>query len=164
MRKIIALLILVTIALAPAMADAFISANDLEPAKLTSAVEYDGVKIYATSEKGVTIETINEVREAEDGEVFNARIKLNGSGKADYRSIGFTAGAGETLIIYLNSSSKSDARSLIVANTAGTTVATLTAPPDGSVAGIATAKLPAAGDYLVYSKSGGINIYMLISE
>lgn len=164
MKKTIALLFILFSVLAPVMAEAFISANDLDPAKLSSAVEYDGVHIYATADKGVTIETIDETREAEDGEVFNARIKLNGSGKPGYRSIGFTAAEGETLTVYLNSSSKSDARSLLVVNADGNTVATLTADPDTGTAGIATAVLPAAGDYLVYSKSGGINVYMLISE
>lgn len=164
MKKTIALLFVLCAVLAPVMADAFISANDLDPAKLSAAAEYDGVYVYATADKGVTIETIDETREAEDGEVFNARIKLNGSGKASYRSIGFNAAAGETLTVYLNSSSKSDARSLIVAKADGTTVATLTATPDTGTAGMASVKLPSAGDYLVYSKSGGINVYMLISE
>lgn len=164
MKKTIALLFILCSVIAPLMAEAFISANDLESAKLTANAEYEDVTIYATADKGVTIETIDETREAEDGEVFNARIKLNGSGKADYRALGFSAAAGETLTVYLNSSSKSDARSLLVVAADGTAVSTLTAPPDAGTAGIASCTLPSSGDYLVYSKSGGINIYMLISE
>lgn len=164
MKKTIAILLILSAILSPLAAEAFLSANDLEDAKLTSPVEYDGVTIYATSDKGVTIETIEDTREAEDGEIFNSRIKLGGSGKPEYRSIGFSAGEGETLTVYLNSSSKSDARTLVVAKADGTQVATITAPQDGDVAGMGSVALPEAGDYLVYSKSSGINVYMLISE
>lgn len=164
MKRTIALILILCAALAPLMAEAFISANDLEGAKLSAAAEYEDVTIYATADKGVTIETIDDTREAEDGEVFNARIKLGGSGNASYRSIGFSAAEGETLTVYMNSSSKSDARQLVVATADGVTVANLTAGPDSGTASMEAVKLPSAGDYLVYSKSGGINIYMLISE
>lgn len=142
----------------------FITANDLDSASLVQTTEYDGVQILATAEKGVTIEDLGDsVREAEDGEVFNVRIKLNGSGKPDYRAIQFTSDIENAeLVVYLNSSSKTDARTLIVARPDGSQVATLTAPPDdGNEAGIATCILEEPGEYLIYSKSSGINIYML---
>ena len=164
MRKLALLCLILTIGTASLLAGGFITANDLEPASLTAAADFDGVQILATAEKNVTIEDLGDsVREAVDGEVFNSRIKLNGSGKPEYRAIRFTSDTdGATLVVYLNSSSKTDARTLIVARPDGSQVTTLTAPPDSSdEAGIASCVLPEAGEYLVYSKSSGINIYML---
>lgn len=146
-------------------AEEYISANDLEAANITSIVDIDGFKIYAVSDKNVTVEMIEVARTASDGEVFNARIKLNGSGKVDSRSIHFITKGKADLTVYLNSSSKTDARVLVLCTLDGTVIASLTAPPDtGTEAGIAKATLPTAGEYVLYSKGSGINIYQVIVE
>ncbi|PKL13879.1 MAG: hypothetical protein CVV52_04160 [Spirochaetae bacterium HGW-Spirochaetae-8] len=150
---------------APLFAEEYISANDLDAATITSMVDIDGFKIYAASDKNVTVEMIEVARIASDGEVFNARIKLNGSGKIEYRSIHFITKGKAELTVYLNSSSKTDARVLVLCALDGTVIESLTAPPDtGTEAGIAKASIPAAGEYVLYSKGSGINIYQLIVE
>ncbi|MFA6689728.1 MAG: hypothetical protein WCR05_10930 [Sphaerochaetaceae bacterium] len=164
MKKLICAVLLGLGVIVPVLAGGFVSANDLSAEKLVSNKDIDGFVFKATGEKGITIETIDEVREAEDGEIFNARVKLNGSGNTSYRSVQFSAKKGETLTVYLNSSSKSDARVLIVAKADGTVVQSLTAPPDTGEAGIANCVLPDNGTYSIYSKSSGINLYQIIVE
>ncbi len=135
---------------APLFAEEYISANDLDAATITSMVDIDGFKIYAASDKNVTVEMIEVARIASDGEVFNARIKLNGSGKIEYRSIHFITKGKAELTVYLNSSSKTDARVLVLCALDGTVIESLTAPPDtGTEAGIAKASIPAAGEYVL---------------
>ncbi|MDY4611186.1 MAG: hypothetical protein SPD11_11305 [Sphaerochaetaceae bacterium] len=164
MKKFMCALLIGLSLAVPVFAGGFLSANDLAADKLATSKTFDGFTVKATADKGVTIETVDEVREAEDGEIFNVRIKLNGSGKADYRSVQFDGKQGETLTVYLNSGSKTDARVLIVAKADGSVVSNLTAPPDSGVAGIASCKLPTTGTYVMYSKSSGINLYQIIVE
>lgn len=145
-------------------AEEFLTANDLEAAQLTAVKSFGTFTIFARSDKNVTIEAIAAPRIASDGEVFNNRIKLNGGGAADYRSIRIRVEAAAEIIIYTNSSSKTDARTLVLAKVSdGSLVAELVAPPDDEKnAGIAKASLPAAGEYALYSKNSGINIYQIL--
>jgi hypothetical protein len=146
-----------------AFAEDSLSANDLAAAQLIAVAKYDAFTIYAKSDKGVTIETMEAARTAADGEVFNARIKLNGGGAVDYRSIHFTVKGKAEVTMYLSSSSKTDARILKLIDAAGTVLAELTAPPDdGTVAGIAKVTVPQTGEYAIFSAGSGINIYQLI--
>ncbi|AEE17571.1 hypothetical protein [Treponema brennaborense] len=146
-------------------AEGYINANDLEAGTLTETERYeDGFVVSARADKTVVVDTAADGRTAPDGEVFTQRIKLGGTGTAEYRSILFPVQAGETVTIYLNSSSAADARMLVFANAAGDVVATITAPADvkGELkSGMESVAVPAAGDYMVYSKSGGINIYQI---
>jgi len=142
-----------------------LNANDLDSAQVVEAKVIDKFTINAKSDKGVTIEAMDVARTAEDGEVFNARIKLNGGGALDYRSISFTVKAKAKLTVYLNSSSKTDARTLKLCNAKGDVIAELVAPPDGGEkAGMAAVDLAEAGTYVVYSAGSGINIYMIAVE
>ncbi len=145
-------------------AEEFFTANDLAPAQVVANKAFGNFVIFARSDKGVTIEAMSAPRVAADGEVFNNRIKLNGGGAADYRSIHFTAAGATEVVVYANSSSKTDARPLVIVKVAdGTVVAELVAAPDDEKnAGTAKASLPGASEYAVYSKSSGINIYMLL--
>ena len=163
MKKLALIIVVAAICSSAAFCTAFLSANDMEPAKLASELKLEDTIIKATSDKGVTIEA-TEAREASDGEIFNLRIKLNGTGNATYRSIGFHALAGETLTVYLNSSSKTDSRILVLAKADGTQVTTLVADPDTGKSGLQAFVIADEGDYFVYSKSSGINIYQLIVE
>jgi hypothetical protein len=142
-----------------------LSANDLEAAQVVEIKAIDTFTINARSDKGVTIEAMDVARTAEDGEVFNARIKLNGGGALDYRSVSFTVKAKANLKVYLSSSSKTDARTLKLCDDKGTVIADLVAPPDDGVkAGMATFSIPGAGTYVVYSAGSGINIYLIVVE
>jgi hypothetical protein len=145
-------------------AEEFFTANDLAPAQLAANKAFGNFTIFARSDKGVTIEAMSAPRVAADGEVFNNRVKLNGGGAADYRSIHFTAAGPAEVVIYANSSSKTDARALALVRIAdGAVIAELVAPPDDEKnAGASTATLPGAGEYAIYSKNSGINIYMIL--
>ncbi len=148
-----------------AHADAYLGANDLEPAALKAPLAVDSFTLIATEAKGVTVEALDVERVAADGEVFNVRIKLNGSGSAEYRAVKFAASAAGKVVVYLNSSSKTDARVLKLVDAAGNAVAELQAPPDaGTDAGMASADIPAAGDYYLFSAGSGINLYAVSVE
>ena len=164
-KKIILSAALAAVGLAGAYAEEYLSAADLTAGAITAALEAEGFTVYARSDKNVTVEAMDPGRTAADGEVFTARIKLNGGGAVDFRSIGFSAKTGAVVTIYLNSSSKTDARVLKVTDEAGNVLAELVAPPDvGAVAGTATFTVPKDGKYFVFSAASGINIYLIDIE
>lgn len=164
MKKAVIILLVAFFALSTVFSTAFISVNDLEAEKVTETKDYDGVILIATPDKYMTIEMLDDGREAGDGEVFNGRIKLEGSGKSSQRAIKFEALKGEVLKVYLNSSSKTEARTLVIADSTGAQIGALTAPVDGSRVGIQSFEIPSDGTYYIWSKKSGINIYMLIVE
>lgn len=139
-----------------------VNANDLQPAQIVSVEKVDAFTVYARSDKGVTVEASEPARTAIDGEVFTMRVKLNGGGAWDYRSIHFTTKGAAEVVVYLNSSHKTDARVLKVADAAGNIVSEQTAPPDnGTDAGMATFSVPKEGEYAIFSASSGINLYRI---
>ena len=164
MKKAVVLFTIMALVISGVFATAFISVNDLEPEKVVETKEYEGVVFIATPDKHMTIESLDDGREAEDGEVFNGRIKLEGSGKISQRAISFQGKKGEVLTVYLNSSSKTEARTLVIADSTGAQIGALTAPVDGSRVGIQSFEIPSDGTYYIWSKKSGINIYMLIVE
>lgn len=143
---------------APLAAEATLNANDLTVGTLSAPSTYEGFALLARADKTVVVEAVDEGRTAADGEVFNARIKLGGAGGPKFRAVKFTTPGG-LLVVYCNSSSKTDARGLRVADEAGAVVADLVAPVDGA-AGRVECPLP-AGTFLVYSTSGGVNLYQV---
>lgn len=164
MKKAVIILLVAFFALSTVFSTAYISVNDLDAEKVTETKDYDGVVFVATPDKHMTIEMLDDGREAEDGEVFNGRIKLEGSGKSTQRAIKFDAVKGEVLKVYLNSSSKTEARTLVVADSTGAQIGAITAPVDGGEVGIGTFEIPSDGSFFLWSKKSGINIYMIIVE
>lgn len=164
MKKAVIILLVAFFALSTVFSTAYISVNDLDAEKVTETKDFDGVVFVATPDKHMTIEMLDDGREAEDGEVFNGRIKLEGSGKSTQRAIKFDAVKGEVLKVYLNSSSKTEARTLVVADSTGTQIGAITAPVDGGEVGIGTFEIPSDGSFFLWSKKSGINIYMIIVE
>lgn len=164
MKKAVIILLVAFFALSTVFSTAYISVNDLDAEKVTETKDFDGVVFIATPDKHMTIEMLDDGREAEDGEVFNGRIKLEGSGKSTQRAIKFDAVKGEVLKVYLNSSSKTEARTLVVADSTGTQIGAITAPVDGGEVGIGTFEIPSDGSFFLWSKKSGINIYMIIVE
>jgi hypothetical protein len=162
---VLTLILTVNAGAAPAATAAVLNANDLTAGAVTAPLACDPFVLMAKADKALNVEPMDKARTAADGEVFNARIKLNGGGALDYRSISFTVKAKAKLKIYLASSSKTDARTLKLCDAKGAVIADLVAPPDDEVkAGMATAVLPEAGTYVVYSAGSGINIYMIVVE
>jgi len=147
-----------------AFAEGYINANDLEAGEITEATEQeDGFVLNATAEKNITIEK-KPLHKSPQGEDYTVGIKLNGSGKPDFRSISFPAKKGETITIHGNSASKTEVRPLIVADSTGKVLKELPMNVDGQAGTIASEgkfKAPADGTYIVYSKKSGINIYFI---
>ncbi len=146
-------------------AEGYMCANDLEPGEITEVTqEEDGFVLNANSEKNLTVEK-KPLHKTKDGSIeFTAAVKLNGSGKPDYRSISFPAKAGETVTIWGNSGSKTEVRPLVCVDAEGKTVKELPMDVDGQAGTIASEgsfKAPADGVYTVYSKKSGINIYQI---
>lgn len=145
----------------------YFSANDCKPWTIDADRVLEAFTLKGTPEKPMNIELLGkEIRTAPDGEIFDKRVKLNGSGKADYRSIAFSVDKPSKLYVYLNSSSKTEARTLSVSQVidgALVEVDAIIAPLDNvKDAGIGMVELPGAGDYVVFSKKSGINIYMIL--
>ena len=164
MKKAVIILLVAFFALSTVFSTAYISVNDLDAEKVTETKDFDGVVFIATPDKHMTIEMLDDGREAEDGEVFNGRIKLEGSGKSTQRAIKFDAVKGEVLKVYLNSSSKTEAKTIVVADPTGAQIGAITAPVDGGEVGIGTFEIPSDGSFFLWSKKSGINIYMIIVE
>lgn len=147
-------------------AEEFVSANDLAPADLSAPLKIDDTfTITASADKGTSIQKCDPAT-ASDGEIFNQRIKLGGTGNDSYRSIVFKAAANAKVTVYLKSSSKTDARILRVVSMAdGSEIGTVTAIPDDlKTAGMGTVTIPAAGIYYLTSKSGGIYVFAVSVE
>lgn len=145
-----------------AAAEATLNANDLPAGPVTAPLASEPFTLVAKPDKAVNVEALDVARTAADGEVFNARIKLNGGGSADYRAVKVVVTAAAKLTVYANSGSKTEGRILKVVDDAGAVVAELAAPVDDNAnAGKLEASLPKAGTYLIYSASGGINLYQV---
>ena len=166
MKKLLSILLCLGLCLTFAVAEDYLSANDLEPASVKSVYKIDDVfSIYANDSKAVDIQAMETECVSDDGEVFNCRSKLGGSGTVDYRSVHVKSNGAATLKVYTSSTSKDAARTLVVVDVAsGSTIAELVAPPSGSVAGYAECKLPAKGEYAIYSAHSGVYIFQLIVE
>lgn len=145
-------------------AEDVLSANDLQAnPSVTAPMTVGKFKIMATSEKAVTIDVLETATKSEDGEIFNMRINLKGGGSGDYRSVRFTAKKGAEIKVYLASSSKTDARVMRLCDAKGKTVAEFSgAPYTDANASMGTVKIPANGEYYLFSVSSGMYIYMII--
>jgi hypothetical protein len=167
MKKIITLSIVLLLALLGVAAEEiFFSANDLDVATYTSPVTIDGFTLNGNESKAIDVQEMDE-RTAEDGEIFNNRIKLNGTGKKDMLSITFNAKKGQTVRVYLNSSSKTDERVLnLFTPTDATPIATIPAPPATSDMTVGTGefKIEKDGTYTIGSAKSGIYIYAIVIE
>ncbi len=146
----------------------FLSANDLKTWTLMDRKDLDdGFYITANAEKNVVIQAQgSEVLTAADGQVFDKRISLGGSGNADFRSVYFTADKPGKAYIYLMSSSKTEARTLLVSQKTEdgiVPVGQVIAPIyDRKSVAIGVVDIPDAGEYYVASKKSGIYVYEIL--
>jgi pectate disaccharide-lyase len=141
-----------------------LDANTLKAEQVTSANKAGLFTIIGTGEKGVTIEVMDKTRKAKDGSIFKTRIKLNGAGDANSRSISFSVKKKAKVTVYLNSGSKTEERTLLIANKAGDIAGEMAAPAEDEInSGEGTVEV-APGDYFMYSKKSGINIYKIVIE
>ena len=166
MKKLALLLVIFMVMGAVFAESASLSANDLEVETLTTLKEVDGFKLYGTESKAIDIQEIEE-RTAPDGEIFNNRIKLNGTGKTDQLCIGFSAKKGQKVTVYLNSSSKTDERVLNLYTPASKdALASIPAPPAtaDNTTGMGTFIIPFDGDFLIGSANKGVYVYAIVIE
>ena len=131
-----------------------LSANELAQGTLSSGLEHGIFQVMATAEKTVTIDGNSKV--AEDGTAFEQRIKLGGSGNANYRSIHFSVTGASSVTVYAMSSSSSADRAVDLYGLDGTLVDSMLAP--GAGLNMKTFAIE-AGDYYLASPSSGVNVY-----
>ena len=110
--------------------------------------------VDAEAGKGVIVEANSK---SIDGFSFTQRLKLNGTGSAEKRSIAYTATGAATMTVYAMSGSGSEDRNLVLATADGTQVGTQVAL--GASISKLTYSIPAAGTYYLYSAGSGINVY-----
>lgn len=166
MKKLALTLLIIMVAGCLFAEEATLSANDLEIQKLTEMKEFDDFKLYGTEAKPIEIQEMTE-RTADDGEIFNNRIKLNGTGTLEVYCIGFTAKKGQKVTVYLNSSSKTDERVLnLYTPSSKDALASIAAAPAtaDNKAGMGTFTIPYDGEFLIGSANKGIYVYAVVIE
>lgn len=131
--------------------------SELEQQTLTAAQQFGDFIIKARSDKPVEIENHNKT--ADDGESFTKRLKLGGSGTAEYRSIHFSISGEAIVTVYAMSASSSADRKLNLYKLDGTLVASLDAL--GSELRKKTIQISEAGDYYFASPDSGVNVYYI---
>lgn len=165
MKKLAILVSLILAVGSFAFAETYVSANDVEKGTYTDVKKLeDGFALNGTADKPVEVTKVGEEKAEYNGEVFTQRFKLGGSGSTTARNISFSAKKGQVVTILGLSSSKTDTRSIAVADTQGQVVGSVdVAPAAGAVPlSVGTVKIPADGDYFVYSKKSGIYIYTIV--
>ena len=129
--------------------------SDWEVKEYTEPAEVNGLKINAADNKKISIDenskTVDEV-------TYTKRLKFGGTGSATSRNIGFTAAGAGTLKVILTSGSSSEDRTLGV-SLGETEIGTATAK--GGVVEAATIDITGAGEVTIYSKTSGINLYLV---
>jgi hypothetical protein len=142
-----------------------LDAESQKAGQITSPTKAGSFTIIGTSDKGVTIEPMDKNRTAKDKTVFKARIKLNGSGGADARAVSVSVKQKAKVTVYLSSGSKTEERILLVSDKDGNVAGEITAPgEDDATAWVGTVEIAKAGEYFIFSKKSGINIYKIVVE
>ncbi|MBD5787865.1 right-handed parallel beta-helix repeat-containing protein [Cellulosimicrobium terreum] len=141
--------------------DTALDASDLAPGSYTTVVDTGtDFTIRATASKAVTVDATDRV--SDRGDAFTQRIKLNGSGTADARSLHFTVGADDvpTQVVVNTRSGGSGDRALALYDASGE-IARVDALADDATVPVATAviDIDAAGDYYLASPSSGVNVF-----
>jgi hypothetical protein len=160
---VIALVFGLSICTVSVFAKDLLDAGTLKAGSISSETKAGKFTVIATSDKGVTVAPVG--KKAKDGTEVKAVIKLNGAGDATMRSIAFSVTKKAKITVYLNSSSKTEARTLLIADKSGNVVGEIEAPADDeTVAGVGSAEISAKGDYFIYSKKSGINVYKIVID
>ncbi|WP_418275738.1 carbohydrate-binding protein [Isoptericola jiangsuensis] len=141
--------------------DDALDASDLAPGDYATVTDTGtDFTLYATDAKKVSVDSTDRI--SDRGDVFTQRIKLNGSGTAESRSLHFTVGADDVptqVVVNARSSGSSD-RAIALYDATGE-VARVPALGDDENVPVATATIDveAAGDYYLASPSSGVNVF-----
>ena len=139
-----------------------LNANDLAPGDYTTVVDTGtDFTIRADAEKDVSVDGTDRV--SDRGDVFTQRIKLNGSGDEDRRSLHFSLDAEQVpteVVVNARSSSGSSDRALALFDASGE-IDRVDALADDEGTPVATASfdITTAGDYWLASPSSGVNVF-----
>lgn len=141
----------------PSTSTSWIFDNWSEEGKYDYNFSHDGLTVHATASKPVYFENAEEYRKTfADGNTYTKRLSLGGSGSTEYRSVSFTANAGDKITIYNTSASESDVRYLAISN--GSDVVYSESND------MLVYTFTESGTYYVYSTNSGIRIYALVIE
>ncbi|GAB3165970.1 hypothetical protein GCM10027059_24380 [Myceligenerans halotolerans] len=146
----------------PAAADpaTALVADDLTPGSITTSDVVAGAfTIMASDAKAVTVDAAD--RTSDRGDVYAQRLKLNGAGNSDERSLRFDATAGTEVTVHARSGSGTADRALALYDASWTEIDRVVAAADDDSAPIATEVLtvPADGTYWLSSPSSGVNLF-----
>ena len=147
---------------APAAENFVFNASEQTAGDITEITTIGDFTVNATSDKKVTIDENKKF--SDSGMEFTQRLKFNGSGAADKRSISFTTTGPATITVYAMSGNKSEDRPLLLVASDGVTELdsqlALGVAPDDIIAAL-TYKVDAAGTYYLWSKSSSISVYYI---
>lgn len=122
---------------------------------ISSTKTVDGLTMVATSEKTMSVKAESVTV---DGTSYTYALALGGAGNTSYRAVKVPVSGSDTIKVTLRSSG-SETRSLVVANSAGKSLATMTA---GTAASTQTYQYSGSSGYVfLYSAGSGINIYKI---
>ncbi|GAA1993507.1 hypothetical protein GCM10009718_34030 [Isoptericola halotolerans] len=146
-------------AAAAAGAETAFRADDLAPGAYTSDVVAGDFIVKAAQGSGVDVDGTS--RTSDRGEAFTQRLKLNGSGTAEHRSLQFSVDAATDVVVHARSGSGTADRALALFDESWAVVDTVPALADDSRTPVATEilEVPAAGTYWLASPSSGVNVY-----
>lgn len=141
----------------PSTSTSWIFDNWSEDGQYTDTFTNDGLTVYATSSKPVSFENAEEYRKTfADGNTYTKRLSLGGSGNTKYRSVSFTANAGDKITIYNTSASEASVRYLAISNGSDEVYSESN--------DMLVYTFTESGTYYVYSTNSGIRIYALVIE
>lgn len=122
---------------------------------ISSTKTVDGLQLIATSSKTMSVKKENA---KVNGTSYTYALALGGSGSVSYRAVKVPVSGSDTIKVVLRSSGSSS-RSLVVANSSGKKLGTITAP--ASAAQGSYSYSGSSGYVYLYSAASGINIYKI---
>ena len=134
--------------------------SDWTTGEITETMTKDGLTVAATEgeKQNVTIDSNNKTV---DGVKYTQRIKLNGTGKAEYRNLSFKVpGSCKVEVVLMSASSSADRTLNIATGEFSNVVATMSALGASATKATFEYKGDATTIYL-YSAKDGINIYAI---
>lgn len=126
----------------------------------TTEIIENTIWITASSSSTVTVDAHSK---SMDDLNFTHRIKLGGTGKADYRSIKLNLTGAAYITVYGMSSSSGSSRTLALYDSTFSSIDT-SFTNDGKAIGKGVFTTSAAGTFYLASTSGGFNVYYIIIE
>lgn len=139
-----------------------LNASEMATGEITETTSYGYFTVAATGEKKVTVDENKKV--GDNGLEFTQRLKLGGSGSAEYRNVSFTTSGAATITVYAMSGSSSENRPLLLMAADGATEiarADALGVVEESIIPAITYEVSEAGTYYIWSAASGINIYYI---